>query len=300
MNKLEAMRAFIEVANCGSFVGASRNLDMSPPAVTRTVAQLEQLLGVQLLQRTTRRVRLTEAGEHYLDDARRILDEVELAEATASGVYSEPRGVLSITAPVQFGQLHVLPIVAAYMSANPRVTIKAMFFDRISNLLDEGLDVALRIGSLKDSSLFAVAVGNVRRVVCASPDYLAKHGTPSIPAELKNHEVVLATTVDASSSWRFNTSQGKELIRVSPRLHCNQVGAAVQAAVNGCGIARLMSYQVGEEIKKGRLIRILQPYESEPIPVSLVYLSGRKANAKVRSFVDFAVERLRANPYIEH
>ncbi|WP_428036200.1 LysR family transcriptional regulator [Amphritea sp.] len=300
MDKLEAMRVFIEVAECQSFVAASRTLDLSAPAVTRSVAQLEKALGVRLFNRTTRHVRLTDSGARFFEDAKRILEDVEQAVATASGSYAEPKGVLSVTAPVLFGQIHIAPILTEYLQQNPAVTVRALFYDRVSNILDEGLDVAVRIGHLKDSSIYATPVGSVQRLVCASPSYLQKHGTPRHPAELRDHEIIQAATVEPSTTWQFESPTGRESVKLSPRLLCSQNGAAITAAREGFGITRLMSYQVGEELNNGSLTRILQDYESQPLPVSIVHLEGRQANAKIRAFIDLATERLRANPYIGH
>ncbi|MGD2117001.1 MAG: LysR family transcriptional regulator [Chromatiales bacterium] len=300
MDKLEAMRVFVEVAECRSFVEASRELDLSAPAVTRSIAQLERALGVRLFNRTTRHVRLTDSGARFFEDARRILEEVEQAVATASGSYAEPKGVLSVTAPVLFGQKHVVPVLTEYLQDNPSVTVRALFYDRVSNILDEGLDVAIRIGHLKDSSIYATQVGNVQRVVCASPSYLKQHGMPRHPSDLTDHEIIQASTVEPSTTWRFESKAGKETVKVSPRLHCSQNGAAISAVRQGLGITRLMSYQVGEEFKNGSLKRILREYEPQPLPVNIIHLEGRQANAKIRSFIDLAVDRLRANPYIDH
>ncbi|WP_439135204.1 LysR family transcriptional regulator [Pseudomaricurvus sp.] len=300
MDKFESMRVFVEVAECRSFVAASRKLDLSAPAVTRSIAQLEDQLGIRLFNRTTRQVRLTDSGARFYEDVQRILVDVEQAEATASGSYAEPKGVLSITAPVLFGQKHITPIVTEYLQQNFAVSVKAVFYDRVSNLLDEGLDIAIRIGHLKDSTLYATQVGNVQRVVCASPDYLHKYGVPKSPSELIHHQIIQSTTIEPSTTWRFEPSTGKESVKVTPRLKCNQNGTAIAAAKQGLGITRLMSYQIGEEFNNGSLVRILRDYESDPLPVNILYLEGRQANAKVRSFIDLAVDRLRANPYIDH
>jgi len=300
VDKFEAMRVFVEVADASSFSGASRKLGLSAPAVTRAIGRLESSLEVRLFDRTTRHVRLTDAGARFFDDARRILEEVEQAEAMAAGSYAEPKGVLSVTAPVLFGQMHIAPILTDYLQQNPAVTVRALFFDRISNLLEEGLDVAIRIGPLKDSSLYAVCVGHVQRVVCASPEYLNAHGTPGHPSELADHSIILASTVEPTTSWKFATPSGSESVRISPRLYCSQNGTAISAALQGFGITRLMSYQVGEELQSGSLTRILRDFEMAPLPVNIVYFGGRKASAKIRSFIDLAVERLRANPYIDH
>jgi len=291
MDMLESMRVFLEVAQCKSFVAASRRLDLSAPAVTRSIAQLEQSLGVRLFNRTTRNVRLTDSGAMFCEDARCILEDVDEAIARASGSYAEPRGDLSITAPVLFGQKHIVPIVTEYLRQNPSVTVKALFYDRVSNILDEGLDIAIRIGDLKDSSLYATQVGHVQRVVCASPEYLEKHGTPEQPSDLVDHEIIQASTVEASTTWRFESAKGKESVKIAPRLRCSQNCAAISAAKQGAGITRLISYQVGEEFERGALRRILRDYESKPLPVSIVHLEGRQANAKIRSFIDLAGQR---------
>ncbi|WP_461517088.1 LysR family transcriptional regulator [Porticoccus sp.] len=300
MDKFEAMRVFVEVADANSFSGASRKLGLSAPAVTRAIGRLERTLGVRLFNRTTRYVRLTDSGARFFDDARRILEDVEQAEAMAAGSYAQPKGVLSVTAPVLFGQMHIAPILTDYLQNNPAVTVRALFFDRISNLLEEGFDIAIRIGPLKDSSLYATCVGHVQRIVCASPEYLKAQGTPQHPADLADHSIILASTVEPTTSWKFETPLGKNSVRVAPRLYCSQNGTAISAALQGFGITRLMSYQVGEELQRGSLKRILLDFEMAPLPVNIVYFGGRKANAKIRSFIDLAVERLRANPYIDH
>nr|WP_168713328.1 LysR family transcriptional regulator [Cochlodiniinecator piscidefendens] len=294
------MRVFVEVANCQSFVATSRKLNLSAPAVTRAIAQLEQNLDVRLFNRTTRHVRLTDTGARFYKDAKQILEDLEQAEAAASGSYIEPRGSLSITAPVLFGQKHIAPILTEYLQQNPAVDVKAMFYDRVGNILDEGLDIAVRIGHLKDSGLFATQVGSVQRVVCGAPEYFEKHGTPKSPEDLINHEVTLASTIEASTTWQFEKADRKLSIKISPRLQCNQNGTAIEAAKKGFGITRLMSYQVGEELRAGSLVRILRDYEPKSIPVSIIHLEGRKANAKIRAFVDLLVHRLKENPNINH
>lgn len=300
MDKLAMMRIFVEAAECQSFVAASHRLDMSAPAVTRAIAQLEDSLSVRLFNRTTRRVRLTESGARYYEDAKRILEEIEEVESALVGVYREPKGVLSVTAPVLFGKKYIVPILTEFLDRHPEVKVKAIFYDRISNILDEGLDVAIRIGNLKDSGQFAVRVGNVQRVVCGSPDYFNKHGTPIHPAELADHQIIQSSAVEASTTWWFESEGGRVSVRVSPRLQCNQNDSAISAAKSGYGITRLMSYQVGEEFQSGSLVRILRDYEAEPIPISIVHLEGLRASAKVRSFVDLAKERLQNNALINH
>lgn len=299
MNKLEAMRVFVEVAECQSFVEASRRLEISAPAVTKSVAQLESHLDIKLLNRTTRNVRLTDSGLLFYNDAKRILQEVEQAEATATGAYSEPKGALSITAPVLFGQKHVMPVIYKYLQLHPKVNVNAVFYDRLGNLLDEGLDIAIRIGHLKDSGLFATQVGNIKKVVCGSPDYFKTHGYPEHPSELANHKIIQAGAVEHSTTWSFDSNAGKTKVKVTPRLNCSQNAPAVEAAMQGLGITRLMSYQAGEEFEKGTLECVLPDYDSAPLPVNIVYLEGRRSNSKIRSFIDLAVEMLRKNPYIQ-
>jgi DNA-binding transcriptional LysR family regulator len=300
MDKLDGMRVFVEVADQQSFVAASKALGRSAPMVTRSVALLEQSLGVKLFNRTTRHVRLTEAGRHFLLDAKRILDDLEQAEAAASGLYSTPKGSLSITAPVLFGQKHVMPILTDFLTHYPDVEVKTQLHDRVVNLLDEGLDVAVRIGHLKDSGLYAIPVGNVNVVVCGAPSYFEASGMPQKPEDLAKHEIIQPSSVETSAIWQFETSKGRKSIKLKPRLYCNQNAGAIAAAKQGFGITRLLSYQVGEEFQDGSLLRILQDYELEPYPVNIVHLEGRRANAKVRSFIDLAVDHLRANPFINH
>lgn len=298
MDKLETIRVFLGVAECQSFVAASRKLDLSAPAVTRSIAQLEHTLGVRLFNRTTRQVRLTDSGARFFEDAKKILEDLEQAEAAASGSYATPKGVLSVTAPVFFGQKYIAPILTEYLEQNPSVEVRAIFYDRIGNMLDEGLDVAIRIGHLKDSSLYATKVGSTKRIVCGSPDYFDKYGVPEHPDDLANHEIILASTVEPSTTWRFESPGGKISVKVSPRLYCSQNGAAIEAAKQGFGITRLMFYQVGDEFQKGALKRILQDFEAKALPVNIIHLEGRQANAKIRSFIDLAVARLKANPHI--
>ena len=298
MDKLETMQVFIEVARQMSFARAGEQLGLSAPAVSRSIAALETHLGAKLFTRTTRHVRLTETGSRFLQDARQIVEAVEEAEAAATGVYSTPRGALTITAPVLFGQKHITPIITEYLTKHPEVVIRAMFYDRVTSLIEEELDIAIRIGHLKDSSMYATKVGEVRRVVCGSPAYFAKHGKPSAPSELADHSIIFSANIDASSSWRFLNNGKKETIRLMPKLHCNQNTIALNAAVSGFGITRLMSYQIGEELENGSLETALTGFEETPLPVNVIHLEGRRANAKVRSFIDLANERLRENPFL--
>ncbi|MFC3120006.1 LysR family transcriptional regulator [Agaribacter flavus] len=298
MDKLQTIKVFIEVAKHQSFSIAAENLGMSAPAASRAIAELEGRLRTKLFNRTTRLVRLTETGARFFKDTQRILEDLDDAESIAKGVYSTPSGILTITAPVLFGQQHVMPVVNEYLSLHSEVSVKAMFYDRVTSLLEEELDIAIRIGHLKDSSLYAKKVGTVRRIICGSPSYFKKSDLPKKPTDLLDHNLIFPTTFENTLTWQFQNGDKKELIKLNPRLMCNQNAAALKAAIEGRGITRLMSYQVGEELEKGTLIAVLTGYEEEPLPVHVVHVEGRRANAKVRSFIDLAVERFRTNPFI--
>ena len=284
MDRFETMQIFAEVAKQQSFVLASEALGISAPAVTRAVAALEKHLGVKLFNRTTRHVRLTESGEKYLQDTKQILERLTEAEDALKGVYTKPSGTLTITAPVLFGEKHVMPIITEYLKLHPQVSIQAQFYDRVSNLLEEEIDIAVRIGPLRDSSLYATTVGEVKKVLCASPDYLSKAGTPSTLTELAEHQIVFPTSVESTPIWHFNHKGKKTSVKLNPQLSCNQNGGALRAAVAGYGITRLMSYQVGEELAKGSLQSLLPDYEEAAVPVAIVHVEGRRMNAKIRSF----------------
>ena len=286
------MRVFVAVAEAQGFAPAARRLAMSPPAVTRAISALEERIGTRLLHRTTRIVRLTEAGNRFLADCKRILGEIEEAEASAAGSHAEPRGQLAVTAPVMFGRMYVAPIVLDFLAHHPRVTARMLFLDRLADLIDEGLDVAVRIAHLPDSSLHAVRVGSVRRVVCASPDYLAARGTPQTPADLSQHDAIAFALGASPEQWSFASS---ETVSPPTQLIVNSNDVAIAAAVAGRGIARVLSYQIVPELRAGKLQVVLAEFEPPPLPISLVYAEGRRAAAKVRVFVDFAVERLRAD-----
>ncbi|KZL03590.1 MULTISPECIES: LysR family transcriptional regulator [unclassified Pseudovibrio] len=297
MDKLETMQVFVEVAERESFVEASKKLGLSAPAVTRSIARLEQSLGTRLFNRTTRHVRLTDAGRHYLCDVKGILESVEQAEAFVSGSYAKPIGELSITAPILFGQKYIIPLITEYLDLYPEVTANAEFYDRIVNMVEDNLDVAFRIGHLQDSGLYATRVGSIRRVICASPAYFSVHGTPQTPSDLAEHKIIQPTSVETSNHWKF-AGEKAEVVKINPHLRCNHNCAAIQAATGGAGITRLLSYQVAKDVSNGVLQLALEDYEPEPLPVHIVYMEGRRASAKVRSFVDFAAERLRDNPFI--
>lgn len=296
MDRLQAMEVFVAVVDSGGFAAASRKLDLSAPVVTRAVAELEARLGVSLLTRTTRTVRVTEAGARYAEDCRRILADVGESESATSDSRSQLKGLLSVTAPVLFGNLHVTPIVADYLHRYPDVDAQCVFVDRVVNIVEEGLDVAVRIGELPDSSLHAVAVGRVRRMLVASPGYLATHGRPQRPDELSGHLLIHPTQVLPYPEWRF-AEGGRPLVqRIRPRLRTTTNDAARSFALAGLGIARLLSYQVADALASGELLPVLEDFETPPLPVHIVHHEGRHATQKVRAFVDLAVATLRANP----
>ena len=289
------MRVFVAVAEAQGFAPAARRLEMSPPAVTRAIAALEERIGTRLLHRTTRIVRLTEAGSRFLADCKRILGEIEEAEASAAGAHAEPRGQLGVTAPVIFGRMYVAPIVLDFLARHPRVTARMLFLDRVVDLIDEGLDVAVRIAHLPDSSLRAVRVGSVRWVVCASPEYLAARGTPRTPADLSQRDAIAFSLSASPEEWSFASG---ETLSPPTRVVVNSNDVAIAAAVAGRGIARVVSYQIAPELRAGKLQIVLSEFEPPPVPISVVYAEGRRAAAKVRAFVDFAVERLRSEKWL--
>lgn len=290
------MRVFASVAEEGGFAAASRKLDLSPAAVTRAMAALEAQLGVRLLQRTTRHVRFTDAGQQYYENVRAILASVAEANEAVAARNATPSGTLSITAPVMFGRMFVMPCVIDYMQRYPQVNMVAHLVDRVTNLVDEGMDVAVRIGHLPDSGLRAIKVGEVRRVLCASPAYLKKYGTPQLPADLHQHAIISASAVSPHTEWRFQSSQAPVVIKMNPRLTVTSNDAALAAASAGLGIARLLSYQVWHAVENGALRLILEPFEEAPWPVHVVHREDKLGSSKVRSFIDEMVAHLRGHP----
>jgi DNA-binding transcriptional LysR family regulator len=288
------MRIFVAVAEAQSFAAAGRRLGMLPPAVTRAVSALERRVGVRLLQRTTRVVRLTEAGAHFLADAKRIMVEIDEAEAAAAGVHGEARGTVAVTAPVIFGHRHVTPIMLDFLARHRHVAVRALFLDRIVDLVDEGLDIAVRIAHLPPSSLSAIRVGAVRRMICASPAYLAEHGVPQVPRDLARFDAIVGT----QPVWTFTMGRKTESVTPRARFVVNAAEESIAAAVAGQGLVRALSYQVAAELRDGRLKVVLAEYEPQPLPVNVVHAEGRRAALRVRTFIDFAVERLRADPVL--
>jgi DNA-binding transcriptional LysR family regulator len=289
------MQTFVSVAEEEGFAPAARRLGISPPAVTRAIAALEERLGVLLLERTTRKVRVTEVGARYLLDCKRLLAEVEDAESAVRGDHTKPRGQLGVTASVMFGRLFVAPILVDFLAKYPQVSARALLHDRVVDLMDEGLDVAVRIAQLDDSSLTSVKVGSVRRVSCAAPAYLAKHGTPKTPRDLAEHNTFVFSSERAARAWSFE-HRGRPLsFRPRATLLTNASEVGIEAALAGAGITHVLSYMVASHVRAGRLRLVLEDYEAEPIPIHVVYREGRRAPARVRAFVDFVVPRLRQN-----
>ncbi len=286
MDHLRTLRTFIAVADALSFAEAGRRLNMSPTTVTRTVAALEASLGVQLLMRTTRSVRLTDDGALFLERCQAGIAEIDQAFDVARGGTQTPRGTLTVTAPVMFGRLHVLPVVAEMLSLYPELRVRLLLLDRVVRLIDEGVDIAVRIAELPDSALHMLRVGEVRRTLSASPAYLAARGRPTSLANLRRHDVIAVED-------EAGRAQGP-IPGLTPRLIVNSVDAAISAAVAGSGIVRALSYQVADHIAAGRLIRLLPDDPSPALPVSLLFQSGRKSHPNLRAFIDTAQKRLKA------
>jgi len=297
MDRIEAMRVFVAALDEGSLAGAGRRLGRSPAAVSRAIAFLEAHVGAELLHRTTRSMKLSEAGERYAAACRRVLIDLEEAELSAAGERAAPRGTLTISAPPISGEQILLPIIDAYLEAYPAVSVQLVLLDRHANLVEEGIDVALRIAELPDSSMVAVRVGgDVKRVVVASPRYLAEHPRIIEPADLAKHRIV-TTTHFGQDSWVFPPAPGSSIARAihfKPRLVVNSVRAALASAVGGYGVARLYTYHVADCVRDGSLRIVLRDAEPAPLPVHLVTPHGRAAIPKVRAFIDFAAPRLRA------
>lgn len=291
MDRLDELAVFVAIIETGSLVGASRRLRRSPPAVTRALSALEDRIGMRLVERTTRRLAPTEAGNTLAERARTLLGDYDQALAGASR--ASVRGVLRITAPVQFGRRHVAPIVSSFLSEYQEVRVELTLNDRNLDLIEEGLDLAVRIGALADSSLVARQVGSVRRVVVASPAYLARRGMPLTPPDLATHDTIFGMARSPAREWRFGPPPRGAIVRLSPRLLVDDVEAQIQAARAGRGIARPLSYQVRAELASGSLIRLLQDFEPEPLPVQLVTLSRGYLAPKVRAFLDSAVKHFR-------
>jgi DNA-binding transcriptional LysR family regulator len=290
MDRIDAMQAFVAVADLRGFAPAARKLGLSPSGVTRLIAALEDRLGARLLQRTTRSVTLTDVGARYLERIRRILADIEEAEGSVQDERARPSGRLVVSAPIGFGRLHVSPVMSAYLKRYPQVSGELRLSDRMINLVEDGVDLAVRIGHLADSSLVARHVGEMRRIVVASTGYLKQHGEPKTPEAIASRETIQFGATAASPDWRF--VEGSREIRVvsTPRFITNSADAAIQYAEQGGGLTRVMAYQAAQAIKAGRLQIVLAKFEQPALPIHIVYPTSRLLSAKVRTFIDLVVE----------
>lgn len=293
MDRFTELETFVAVAEAGGFNAGARRLNRSPPTVTRLVASLEARIGTRLFTRTTRRIAPTEAGRRLLRDAGRLLEELALAEAAAAGAHDEPQGVLSVTAPVIFGRRYIAPLLRSFVDAHPRVSARAVFVDRIVNLIEEGFEVAVRIGDLPDSSLTAVRVGEVRRMVVASPGHLAAHGSPQRLEDLARHRLISPSISGRPEDWVFVAGGRKVALPVAPALVGNTIDVSIEAALEGWAFTRVLSYQVADAVRRGDLVEVLREFEDRRIPVHLVHAEGPLRAAKIRAFVDHAAGALR-------
>ncbi|MBZ9678321.1 LysR family transcriptional regulator [Mesorhizobium sp. ES1-1] len=293
MDRLDAMTLFVAAAEAGSLSAAARLSGVPLATVSRKVSDLERHLKTRLLNRSTRLLTLTEAGDAYLAACRRILDEVGEAERIAGGEYNAPTGELSITAPIVLGRLHVLPVVTAFLAAYPQVNVRLALGDRISHLAEEHIDLAVRIGRLPDSRMVAMVVGSIRHVVCASPAYLAKHGTPRTPQDLETHSCITFEGLGPLAAWTFAAEKPDSAVAIRSRLRVNTAEAAIDAAIAGVGLTRVLSYQIVDALRSGTLGPVLRAFEPEPWPVNLVHAGHGRLPVKLRAFLDFAAPRLR-------
>jgi DNA-binding transcriptional LysR family regulator len=294
MDRFHELRVFVAVADGGGFAKAAKAIHSSPPAVTRAIAALEERLGARLFDRTTRSLRLTEPGMKFLDDARRLLGDLEAAEQNVAGQSKIASGNLTITASLTFGRAMLQPIVMDFIDANPRINVSLLLFDRVVDLIDEGFDLAVRIASLPDSSLISRHVGDVRRMLVASPGYLSRHGTPEAPEDLKTHAIIGQTALMPNREWRFFKAGKPARIVLPARLEINDAHACIEAAERGKGITIALSYMVADAIRAGKLLPVLQEYAPPAVPVNLIFAQRRVMAPKLRAFIDFAAPRLNA------
>jgi DNA-binding transcriptional LysR family regulator len=293
MDKLRAMTSFARIVEKGSLTAAAASLGTSPPSMVRTLALLERELGTTLLNRTTRRIHLTDEGRHYLERCRTILAQVQEAEDILHSRYASPRGRLAVTASAGFGRQHVAPVVTEFVRRYPQVNAELLFVDRVVNLVEEGLDAAVRIGHLGDSSLVAIPLGKVRRVICASPAYLRKHGTPRRPEDLRGHRCIRFTGLAPRSEWHFRANSRSLAVPVDTLMSCNLSDTAIEACVDGLGLGAFLSYMVAPLRRSGKLAYVLEDFEVEPLPVQFLYPRSRLLSTTVRALADLCVARLR-------
>ncbi|WP_299211733.1 LysR family transcriptional regulator [uncultured Tateyamaria sp.] len=293
MDRIQSLEVFIAVAEAESFAEGARRVGLSAPSATRGINSLEARLGARLFTRTTRRVRLTEVGQAYLEDARHILDQMQAADDAAKGAATNPVGRLRITCSNEFGRIYVAPILTEFLDTHPGVSADVLMVDRIVNMVEEGFDLAVRIGELPSSGLAAVRVGQVRRIVCGTPGYFEANGIPQTPADLQKHQIVAASPVSPTNEWRFGQDM-QDGVRISPRLTVSSVATAISVTKRSWGICRVLSYQVGPDLQDGTLQTVLEEFEPAPLPIHLVHVEGRRAPAKIRTFIELAKDRLRA------
>jgi DNA-binding transcriptional LysR family regulator len=293
VDKFSAMKTFVRIVEAGSLTNAANSLDTSLPTVVRTLAALERELGVTLLKRTTRRIHLTDEGTQYLERCRDILAATQEAEDILVARRSEPVGKLSVTASVAFGRRYLTPIVYGFLQRYPKVTADVMLVDRVVDLIDEGMDAAIRIAHLRDSSLVAIEVGRVRRVVCASEKYLRQHGVPQMPNDIRAHRCIRHLGLSPRNEWHFHVGNRQQAVPIDSVLTCNEIDGAVDACTEGLGLGMFLSYMVAPYRKAGQLKYILEDFETEPMPVQVVYPQTRLMSNRVRVFVDECVAKLR-------
>lgn len=294
MDRYRAMSVFAATVDAGSLSAAGRQLGMPLATVSRKISELESHLGARLLLRSTRSLQLTDAGQMYLSACRRILEDINEAERLATGEYQAPRGELIVTAPIVFGRVHVLPVVTQFLQAYPEINVRLILGDRDLNLIEDHIDAAVRVGRLPDSSLVATGIGRIRHVICASPQYLQARGTPKKPADLSRHDCITFAQLAASDEWTMAAGGRLLTVPVRSRLTVNTAEAAVDAAVAGAGLARVLSYQIAPAVREGRLKTVLKKFEPAEVPVNLVHAGQRRLPLKLRAFLDFATPRLRA------
>lgn len=294
MNRLDSMAILVAVVDSGSLSAAARRLGMPLATVSRKIGELELHLNTRLLHRTTRQLSLTEAGNSYVAACRRILEEIDEAERLAIGEYASPKGKLVVTAPVAFGRLHVIPVIAAFLAEYPEIDIDFVLTDRVVHLLDEHTDVAIRIGELPDSTLVGIRVGSIRRVICASPAYLAAHGVPTKPGDLVEHECISFEVLASRRAWLFGSGKSELSVPVHSRLAINTAEAAIAAARLGVGLINVLAYQVADALSDGALRVVLEEFEPAPLPINLLHGGQAPIPLKLRAFLDFAIPHLRA------
>ncbi len=294
MDRLHELQVFVAVAESGGFAKAGKRLRLSPPAVTRAVAALEERLGARVFQRTTRRVSLTEVGARFLESSRRILEEIEQAEREAVGEGAEPRGRLTVSASMTFGRAALTPIVCDFLAAHPRVSARVMLVDRVTDLVAEGIDLAVRIAPLPDSTLIARRLGEVRRVLIASPRYLKRRGTPRAPQDLRDHTFIGVTGLMPNAEYRYLDGGKSKSLSLIPRMEVDDSLAAIHAVEAGHGISVALSYQVARQLRSRRVVTLLDCFAPAPVPVHLVYPQSPFLAPKLRAFIDFAAPRLQA------